>query len=119
LKGNLGNMYNQLGQFANLVKKNMETIGNSISTNLIDKINETKNTLSSINGQSYSNYSKSVKNNLKDPVMWNGSEMKQGQVGRIKVTKAINLWKRNGDKLEFARILKPGESYRVYGYDEK
>lgn len=33
--------------------------------------------------------------------------------------KKINLWKREGDKLVFQRILNPGEVYRVYRYDRK
>ncbi|MDF2605891.1 MAG: N-acetylmuramoyl-L-alanine amidase CwlA [Bacillales bacterium] len=41
------------------------------------------------------------------------------KVGKIKILKAINLWRRGSDnKLSFVRILKPGEVYRVYGYDE-
>jgi N-acetylmuramoyl-L-alanine amidase len=54
-----------------------------------------------------------------DPVMWDGSELKKGQIGRITILKKINLWKRVGDKLELARLLKPGEVYRVYGYDDQ
>ena len=50
-------------------------------------------------------------------VYWDGLMMVKGQVGKIKVIKPINLWKRDGDKLVFSRILKPGEQYRVYRYD--
>ena len=35
------------------------------------------------------------------------------------MVKPINLWKREGDKLTFVRVLKPGEQYRVYKYDNK
>jgi len=49
---------------------------------------------------------------------WEGMEFKEGQIGRITVLKPINLWKRDeNDELHFARILQPGERYRVYGYD--
>ncbi|MFO1444377.1 phosphodiester glycosidase family protein [Bacillus sp. Bva_UNVM-123] len=50
-------------------------------------------------------------------VYWDGLLMVKGQVGKIKVIKPINLWKRDGDKLIFTRVLKPGEQYRVYRYD--
>ncbi|WP_416729191.1 hypothetical protein [Fictibacillus sp. JL2B1089] len=46
--------------------------------------------------------------------------MKPGQIGRLKILKKINLWKRDSKgRLKCARVLKPGESYRVYGYDKK
>ncbi|TFD95747.1 C40 family peptidase [Jeotgalibacillus sp. R-1-5s-1] len=36
----------------------------------------------------------------------------------VDIVKPINLWKRNADNsLTLARILYPGETYRVYGYD--
>lgn len=50
-------------------------------------------------------------------VYWDGLLMVKGQVGKIKVIKPINLWKRDGNKLVFERVLKPGEQYRVYRYD--
>ncbi|MBY0123507.1 phosphodiester glycosidase family protein [Bacillus sp. S/N-304-OC-R1] len=51
-------------------------------------------------------------------VYWDGLLMVKGQVGKIKVLKPINLWKREGNKLVFTRVLKPGEQYRVYRYDD-
>jgi hypothetical protein len=51
-------------------------------------------------------------------LMWGNSELKRGQIGRITVQKPINLWKRDRyNQLQFVRILKPGEQYRVYSYD--
>ena len=50
-------------------------------------------------------------------VYWDGILMVPGQVGKIKVVKPINLWKRTDAGLVFERILKPGEQYRVYRYD--
>ncbi|MFT4414447.1 C40 family peptidase [Fredinandcohnia humi] len=45
--------------------------------------------------------------------------VKEGQIGEIEVTKAINLWKRTDNgALEYVRVLKPGEVYRVYSYDD-
>ncbi|EFV78935.1 hypothetical protein HMPREF1013_00819 [Bacillus sp. 2_A_57_CT2] len=56
---------------------------------------------------------------LQNKVMWDGAELKKGQIGRITILEPINLWKRDAkDKLTMARILQPGEVYRVYGYDE-
>jgi hypothetical protein len=52
-------------------------------------------------------------------IMWGEHELKKGQIGKITVQKPINLWKRQDDKLEFVRILKQSEVYRVYGYDTK
>jgi N-acetylmuramoyl-L-alanine amidase len=52
------------------------------------------------------------------PVLWEGKELRSGQIGRITILKPINLWKRNGNQLEMVRILQPGEVYRVYSYDE-
>ena len=50
-------------------------------------------------------------------VYWDGILMVPGQAGKIKVIKPINLWKRTSEGLVFERILKPGEQYRVYRYD--
>ncbi|MBP2242268.1 dienelactone hydrolase [Cytobacillus eiseniae] len=52
-------------------------------------------------------------------VYWDGLLMKKGQIGKIEVVKPINLWKRVDDKLEFVRVLQPGEHYRVYKYDNQ
>ncbi|MBE4907097.1 LysM peptidoglycan-binding domain-containing protein [Bacillus luteolus] len=44
----------------------------------------------------------------------------KGEIGYVKVVKRINLWKRDvNGKLEFVRVLNPGERYRVYGEDQK
>lgn len=53
------------------------------------------------------------------PVYWDNMIVKPGQTGRITVKKAINLWKRDNDKLVYVRTLKPNEVYRVYGFDNK
>lgn len=52
-------------------------------------------------------------------VYWEGAELVAGQIGKIKILQPINLWKKENNKLTFVRILSPGETYRVYGYDEK
>lgn len=53
-------------------------------------------------------------------VMWDGMELRKGQIGRLTILKPINLWKDNkDDKLEMVRILNPPEVYRVYGYRDK
>ncbi|MDX1699001.1 MAG: phosphodiester glycosidase family protein [Melioribacteraceae bacterium] len=52
-------------------------------------------------------------------VYWDGIMMVKGQIGKIKVLKPINLWERTAEGLVFKRILKPGEQYRVYRYDNK
>jgi Pro-Pro endopeptidase len=50
-------------------------------------------------------------------VLWDGAELVQGQIGRITIKKPINLLEQKGEKLNHVRVLKPGEKYRVYGYD--
>ncbi|KXG09076.1 hypothetical protein AT864_02760 [Anoxybacillus sp. P3H1B] len=52
-------------------------------------------------------------------IMWGNEQLKRGQIGRITIIKPINLWKRDEqNKLHFVRVLKPGERYRVYSYDQ-
>jgi 2',3'-cyclic-nucleotide 2'-phosphodiesterase / 3'-nucleotidase len=53
------------------------------------------------------------------PVIWKGKQLKKGQIGQVTVSKDLNLWKREGNKLVFVRVLKAGEEYRVYSYDSK
>jgi hypothetical protein len=49
---------------------------------------------------------------------WDGTELKPGQIGRVEVTKHINLWRRDeNNKLIFDRILRPGEKLAVFNYD--
>jgi exopolysaccharide biosynthesis protein len=50
-------------------------------------------------------------------VYWDGAQLVKGQVGRVDIVQPINLWKRDSsNKLVFVRVLKKGESYRVYQY---
>jgi N-acetylmuramoyl-L-alanine amidase len=52
------------------------------------------------------------------PLMWGKTEFKKGQIGRLTIIKPINLWADSSGTLQMARILKPGDQYRVYGYRE-
>lgn len=53
-------------------------------------------------------------------VYWDGSIMRKGQIGRLKILKPINLWERGeDDKLKNLRVLQPGTTYRVYGKDKE
>jgi N-acetyl-anhydromuramyl-L-alanine amidase AmpD len=76
-------------------------------------------------GEVQNNYNNDLKININktksddEKLMFKGIEFKKGQIGVLTILKPINLWKRNGDKLEMVRILQPNEKYRVYGYDEK
>jgi hypothetical protein len=55
---------------------------------------------------------------MEGKLMWDESELRKGQIGRLTILKPINLWKRDEkNKLKMIRILQPGERYRVYGYD--
>jgi hypothetical protein len=53
------------------------------------------------------------------PPLWDGIEIKKGQIGKLTILKPINLWKRVDEKLEMVRILQPNEIYRVYGFDDQ
>jgi N-acetyl-anhydromuramyl-L-alanine amidase AmpD len=49
--------------------------------------------------------------------LWDDTEMKKGQIGKLTILKSINLWSDNTEgKLEMVRVLQPNEVYRVYGY---
>ncbi|WP_238533119.1 anthrax toxin lethal factor-related metalloendopeptidase [Bacillus methanolicus] len=50
-------------------------------------------------------------------ILWDGAELVQGQIGRVTIIKPINLWERKGETFIYVKVLKPGEKYRVYGYD--
>lgn len=76
-------------------------------------------TTGSINSSEAKPESKPEEQKPAPKVYWDGLLMKKGQIGKVEVVKPINLWKRNGDKLEFVRVLNPGEQYRVYKYDNK
>ena len=52
-------------------------------------------------------------------VYWDGMLLKKGQTGRLVIEKPINLWKRADGELQFVRVLKPGEVYRVYRFDQE
>jgi TP901 family phage tail tape measure protein len=147
LNGNVEGLQATLDTFANNAKENMSGVGDSILQNLVDTLKKAKKELDSINGsleQEFDNIDsgmiKDEQQHDKDKVdagkepnknttppdpdempYWDGKQMAVGQIGRVKIVKPINLWQRNPatGKLEFSRILNPGEEYRVYGYDEK
>ncbi|WP_316570483.1 CAP-associated domain-containing protein [Neobacillus sp. YIM B06451] len=49
-------------------------------------------------------------------VQWDGDELKLGQIGRLTVLNDTPLFKLIGDSREFARMLKAGETYRIYAF---
>ncbi|WML46846.1 hypothetical protein RCG23_14495 [Neobacillus sp. PS3-34] len=49
-------------------------------------------------------------------VLWDGSKLAEGQIGRITVLQKTSLWEREGSELVLVRSLKPGEKFRVYGF---
>lgn len=52
-------------------------------------------------------------------VYWDGIRLVKGQIGKLDILKPINLWKKENNKLVFERVLKPGETYRVYQYSSQ
>ncbi|MFO1442773.1 N-acetylmuramoyl-L-alanine amidase [Bacillus sp. Bva_UNVM-123] len=76
----------------------------------------------------YANLSKksNSSNNITSPIlpqpetlMWGKTIFKKGQIGKITITKPINLWSDKNGQLKMERILLPAEEFRVYGYREK
>lgn len=49
-------------------------------------------------------------------VMWDGAELKKGQIGRLTVLKNTELYKWDGSKKTPYRTLKAGEKYRIYTF---
>lgn len=49
-------------------------------------------------------------------VMWDGAELKKGQIGRLTVLKNTELYKWDGSKKTPSRTLKAGENYRIYTF---
>lgn len=55
--------------------------------------------------------------------LWDGVEIKKGQIGRLTILKPINLWRREVKdkrlKLSEIRVLKIEEVHPVYGFDDE
>ncbi|MCP1159457.1 phage tail tip lysozyme [Bacillus infantis] len=135
MKGNLTNLSSELVGFSNDVALNMSHMGDSIKNNLIDRLKEAIDLMKQVSSAGVGGFQSGISNPTtptspstgggssggstkpSTPTMWNGLEFKSGQIGMIEVNKAINLWKRVNGKLVEERILKPGEKFRVYGYD--
>ncbi|QOR66290.1 hypothetical protein IM538_21410 [Cytobacillus suaedae] len=49
-------------------------------------------------------------------VMWDGVELKYGQIGRLLILEDTPLFKLEGEKKIFSRTLKKGELYRIYAF---
>lgn len=58
----------------------------------------------------------SLPHNASAKVMWDGMELKKGQIGKLSVIKQTDLYRINGTKKEFVRKLNPGEVYRIYSF---
>jgi DNA repair exonuclease SbcCD ATPase subunit len=122
LSGQFNNLRKELSNMQTDVAKTMDSASNSVYE-LVKALEEAQKAMSSLGNNSKINYNethKQINEALDDPVYWDGAELKDGQIGRIKILKPINLWKRDAQgKLQFVRVLKPGEVFRVYGYDNK
>ena len=49
-------------------------------------------------------------------VIWNGAELKKGQIGLLTIVKQTELYQLNGDTKKITRKLNPGEVYRIYTF---
>jgi uncharacterized protein YkwD len=52
----------------------------------------------------------------KTMILWDGAELKVGQIGRMQVLNDTPLYKLDGDRKEISRTLKTGEKYRIYAF---
>ncbi|STO12885.1 Uncharacterized protein conserved in bacteria with the myosin-like domain [[Flavobacterium] thermophilum] len=122
----LSGQFNNLRTELNNIQVDIDKTMNSASSyvyELVKALEDAQKAMASLGNGTTTNYNethKQINETLDDPVYWDGAELKDGQIGRIKILKPINLWKRDAQgKLQFVRVLKPGEVFRVYGYDEK
>ncbi|MED3751655.1 DUF4163 domain-containing protein, partial [Geobacillus stearothermophilus] len=49
-------------------------------------------------------------------VLWDGMELKKGQIGKATIIKPTELYKLNGTTKKVVRKLNPGEVYRIYTF---
>lgn len=49
-------------------------------------------------------------------VIWEGMELRPGQIGKVHIKVDTPLYKINGNKKIFSRTLKKGEDYRIYAF---
>ncbi|QOR66341.1 hypothetical protein IM538_21670 [Cytobacillus suaedae] len=52
-------------------------------------------------------------------IWWGKLKLRDGQIGKVTITKPITLWSRENGKLVASRTLQPGEEYSVYRYDNQ
>lgn len=122
LSGQFNNLRTELNNIQIDIAKTMDSASSSVYE-LVKALKDAQKAMASLGNGTTTNYSethKQVNEALDSPVYWDGMELKDGQIGKIKILKPINLWKRDAQgKLQFVRVLKPGEVFRIYGYDEK
>ncbi|UQD53515.1 DUF3298/DUF4163 domain-containing protein [Bacillus methanolicus] len=49
-------------------------------------------------------------------VIWDGMELKKGQIGKVTILKQTELYQLNGTEKTILKKLKPGEVYRIYQF---
>ncbi|WMJ16494.1 hypothetical protein RA955_18120 [Geobacillus proteiniphilus] len=54
--------------------------------------------------------------NAQAKVYWDGMELVPGQIGKLTVLKDTELYKLQGNKKTFVKMLKPGTVYRIYNF---
>jgi hypothetical protein len=57
-----------------------------------------------------------IPNNASAKVIWNGAELKKGQIGNLTILKQTELYKLSGANKTVIRKLNPGEVYRIYTF---
>src|SRR4051812_18230611 len=57
-----------------------------------------------------------IPNNASAKVIWNGAELKKGQIGNLTILKQTELYKLSGANKAVIRKLNPGEVYRIYTF---
>lgn len=121
----------------NTLNGTMEAVGKSIRQNMIDNLQKALDLLNQVKIASKDNAGTSTQfNGDKNSTVGAGGSSNtptgstgstpsgQKGIGKITVTKPINLWERDKDetdinKMKMVKILKVGETFPVYGYDNK
>src|SRR3954447_9339662 len=57
-----------------------------------------------------------VPHNASAKVLWDGAELKKGQIGKLTIVKKTVLYKVVGTTKSVSRTLNPGEVYRIYTF---
>lgn len=126
MNGNVDYYKTKLEEMAKFVSDNGKIIGDSIAQNISDALNKAKENIGSITESikdlfaTVDKESKQQDSNAEQTATQRKqTEEEPPTTGKLIINKPIKLWTRKNGKLEYVRGLNPGETYKVYDYDEK